>query len=277
MIPSSLLLAFLAAERAGLPPAPADAPPPAAVQEEAAVVELPDWKGSVTIGAQYTGGNSETQSINAQFDAERRAEMDRWTLKSWWNYGEQKVNSADAATDGDLEITVRNAGSSAKYDYFATKKLFYLGIAGAESDSVAGLDLRYYAGPGLGYQFVEGEKTSFLGEAALTYFAEEFDNGDSEETLALRLAYKFGRQLSATSRFDQDLAVFPSLEDSEDFYGKLDTRLRADLTKNMFAQLQNILDYDNTPATFDPPDSQVKGAHAERLDNKILLTVGWSF
>lgn len=277
MIPSSLLLAVLAAAPRESRPPFVDAPPPAPAQDEVAPEELPAWKGSVTVGGKYTGGNTETQSITSQLDAERRDERDRWTFKAWWNYGEQKVSSSDPATDGDLEISVRNAGGSVKYDYFATERLYYLGIAGIETDTLAGLDLRWYAGPGLGYQFIEDEKTTLLGEAALTYFAEKFDSGDEEETVALRLAYKLGRQLTATSRFDQDLTLFPSVEDIEDFYGKLDTRLRADLTKSMFAQLQNILDYDNTPATFGFPEKRVLGAHAERLDNQILLTIGWSF
>ena len=245
------------------PPPPSPAPPPAgaptAVQDEPAEPELPDWTGSITAGAKYTGGNTETSSVNVQFDAERRDEMDRWTFKAWWNYGEQKI-------DGDTEITVRNEGGFVKYDYFATEKLYYLGIAGAEADSLAGLDLRWYAGAGLGYQFLESEETSLLAEAALTYFVEEFDDGTDQESVALRLAYSVSHQLTETTRFEQDLVMFPSLEDIEDFYGKLDTRVQTNLTDSMFAQLQNIIDYDNTPSS-----------GKERLDNQVLLTLGWSF
>jgi len=221
--------------------------------------ELPAWKGTLTIGGKYTGGNTNTRSITSQLDAERRAEMDRWTFKAWWNYGQEKTN-------GSNRITTRNEGGSIKYDYFVTKKLYYLAIAGAEADSLADLDLRYYGGAGAGYQFLEGDKTSFLGELALTYFAEKFSTGTDNSTVALRVAYKLSHKLSDTTKIEQDLTLFPSVEKIDDFYGKLDTRLRADLTKSMFAQLQNIIDYDNTPAP-----------GAKRLDDQILLTVGWSF
>ena len=48
--------------------------------------------------------------------------------------------------------------------------------------------------------------------------------------------------------------------------GHADTRLRSKLSESMFAQLQWILNYDNTPSP-----------GQERMDHRFVLTVGWSF
>jgi hypothetical protein len=52
----------------------------------------------------------------------------------------------------------------------------------------------------------------------------------------------------------------------DDFYARIDTRARATLTESMFAQLQWILDYDNTPAP-----------GLEKQDHRLIAAVGWSF
>ena len=42
------------------------------------------------------------------------------------------------------------------------------------------------------------------------------------------------------------------------------------LTESMVASIAHVLDYDNTPAT--DPNRTI-----DRVDNRILLSVGWSF
>ena len=60
--------------------------------------------------------------------------------------------------------------------------------------------------------------------------------------------------------------MFPSLEDSNDVYGRWDSKLSTSLTEAMFASLQYVMDYDNTPNT-----------GAERIDNRVVFSLGWSF
>ena len=60
--------------------------------------------------------------------------------------------------------------------------------------------------------------------------------------------------------------MFPSLEDEEDIHLEVDTRLRCDLSDNLYAQFQWLFDWDNTPAD-----------GAEREDHRLFLSVGYSF
>jgi len=257
---SPLLLTALAA---GLAPAPESAPAadelvsPLLQDEEAPMGE---WTGSVNVGATWATGNTELTTLSAAADASYREADYRHTLKAWWNYAEQE-NQA-----GEDELTQRRVGGSYKYDYFVSERFYYNGLFGIEADELANLDLRWYVGGGAGYVFVEEEDVELDGELGVVYFDEEFEDGETNDYIAARVAYRYFNQINEQTRFEQNLEAFPSLEDVEDFYGRLDTRLKLKVSDNLFAQLQHVFDYDNTPA-----------AGAVRDDHRLILGLGWSF
>lgn len=240
--------------------APSAAPAPLVLLED----EVADskWHGSFSIGATYVTGNTENIAADAAADALRRSEDDRWTFKGWWNYAEQNT-----AGTTERELTDRKAGLTGQYDYFVTERLYALGSAGVDTDFRANIDIRYDGGAGLGYQFVETDTVTLSADAALTYTYREIDTSpgtDEEDYLGVRGAYAYGHQLREDLRFDQSGQATQSVED-DIFYGKLDSRLRLDLTEKFFAHIQWVLEY-NDPAT------------GEKLaDNRVILGVGWAF
>lgn len=213
------------------------------------------WTGSVSVGAVITDGNTETRSASATADAQYRREKDRTTLGAFWNYQED-----------DVSVIQRRTGGKAKYDYFFSEKTYAFGQISAENDFQADLDLRLIFGGGLGHQFVENEKHKFSAEAGISWFDENFGNSPDNSYVAARGAYTWDWNINKSMVFYHAGEIYPSLEDKEDVYVKLDTRLKVTLTEKMFAQLQWVMDWDNTPA-----------AGKERLDNRYLLTLGWSF
>jgi len=257
MIPTGLiLLAFCTSEPLPDTSAASEAPRAGlATQDAEDASPAPAWTGSFSAGATFTSGNTDTTSVAVGADAVRETDANRQTLRGWWNYAEQE----DVLTD-------RTVGATYKYDHFVDERLYYLGIAGLESNELSGLDLRHYFGGGAGYKFHDTEKFQFDGEAALTYITEKYEVGKDADYLAARLAYNLGYQYSDTTRFEQIAEVFPSLEDSDDFNGKLDSRVRVDVSSSMFFQLQWVFDYDNTPA---------RGA--EKDDHRVIVGVGWQF
>ena len=241
-------------------PALASAP---LAQDAAAEPSKVEWTGSFTLGATLTSGNSESTGINSSLDAERRAEHDRWTGKAFWNY----VSTTDQTTD-DSFISTRKGGASLKYDYFATKEIYYNALTGFESDTVAGISLRYYIGAGVGFQWREEETFKWGSEVGLTNFDEDYREVTDEDKnyIAARLANNLFWQINQQTSFEQTAEAFPSLEDSDDFYGKVDNKAKVKLSDAMYAQVQYVFDYDNTPA-----DGK------ERDDHTLTLGVGWSF
>ena len=229
-------------------PPPADGPP-----------AEPEWTGTVSAGGAITTGNSETRQGNATADAELRRAKDRWTLGFLWIYSEEKN------TTGDWNLTDRRTSAKAKYDYFLTEKTYLLAQTSAESDEESDLELRWTVGVGAGRQFIEDERTKLSAEAGLSWVDEEYKN-DEESFLAARGAYNAERVLTKALTFAQTGEIYPSLEDQDDVYAKVDTRLKIGFSENLIGQLQWVFDWDNTPAQ-----------GADRVDNRFLASVGWKF
>jgi putative salt-induced outer membrane protein YdiY len=242
--------------------APLPSPRLAAIAQDAAVEPDPAWTGFVTVGATLTSGNTEIQSAAANAEAVLDRGEDRWTLRAYWNFSQQENQ-----TTGENEITQRQAGASAKYDYFLSERTYLYGTGAVSTDEIAALDMRYQVGAGAGHQFWKEEKRSLSGEVGLSYVDEDFEvDADDDSFVAVRLAYDLFLQLSDTTAFRQIAEAFPSLENKDDIYGRLDSSLTVNLTKSMIGKLQHVMDYDNTPAT-----------GADRLDHRLILTIGWTF
>jgi putative salt-induced outer membrane protein YdiY len=228
-----------------------DAPPP--VKEQ--------WTGSVSIGASYQDGNTDTRGVNATAEAVYRGESYRWTASGFWNYGETKNQ-----TTGDSEINARKAGLGLKYDYFLSKKLYAFANGGIETDLLADIKERDFVGGGLGYQWREDDDLKWGSEGGVGYFVEDHYSDDDDEYISARLANNIDWKLNEKSDLANTIAVYPSLESGDDIYGRSDTRFKTMLTDKMFLQIQWIWDWDNTPAE-----------GLSRNDNTVTLGLGWSF
>ena len=260
MFAAAIAVSVLAAEV----PAPSGTTIPAALpvasaassqdEAEAAADEAPAWTGSVTVGATFADGNTDRTSASATADAVKELEEETYTLGFQWNY-----------TDEDGEITQRRTLARAQYDREISEKAYWLLNASVEADDQADLDLRVILGGGVGYKFKDTDTFKLSGEAGLSYFDEDYDDAD-DEYVAARLAAKWDWTTSERWSFAQTVEVYPSLEDADDVYSKVDTRAKATLTDDMFAQLQWLFDWDNTPSEGN-----------DRVDHLFLLTVGWKF
>lgn len=243
-------LALLAASAVTAP-----SPSPAAPDDE----EEPkhDWIGSVTLGGTIQDGNTKTATAAFTADAHYLREKDRTTLSAFLNYGEDK----NANT-----ITERKYGGKAQYDYFFSEKLYVLGTGRAEHDLRADVDVRWIVGGGAGYQFVQNDRTSLSGEVGLSSFHENFISSADKDYISARAAYNLAHRFNESVGFAQFFEVYPSLEDTENIYSKLDSRLDVSLTKSMFTQLQWVWDWNNNPA----PGFKTS-------DHRFQVNFGWGF
>lgn len=213
------------------------------------------WTGAVNAAAIITDGNTETRSANAAADAVYRREKDRTSFGAFWNY-----------QDDSSGVLQRRTGAKAQYDYFFTEKNYAYGQTSIENDKQADLERRWIFGVGAGRQFVENAEHKVSAELGASWFDEHFHNSADHDYITLRGAYKWDWAINADWSFFHGGEIYPSVEDSEDVYAKTDTRLRVNLSAKMFAQAQWVMDWDNTPA-----------AGKESVDNRYILSVGWTF
>ena len=206
---------------AGVPDA-APAHEPALIQDEEAE-PMGVWKGSVNAGVLRAEGNTDLTSLSAGGDAQLRREKDRITLGSV--LGTTRSRRSRAVRD---PVSQRTAGANAKYDYFLDQRTYLFGAASAEYNKLADVDLRSTIGGGAGYQFIEREDLSLSAEAGLSYVSEDFGSSPDTEYLAARGAYDVAWQVNEDVEVLHTGTIFPSLEDSDDVYAKLDTRAPRD-------------------------------------------------
>ena len=232
--------------------------------QEAAKAD-PKWTGAFNLGAQMTNGNSDTRNANSSFDAVYAREKDRVTLGFLWIYTETKT--VDAVTGSkDWNLTDRKTSGRGKYDYFFSQKTYGYGQLTAENDYQQQLKLRWTAGAGIGHQFVDDADFKFATELGATHFDNDYYAAKDDSYVAARVAANTLWVPSKTWTIQHTLELFPSVEDIEDFYGRSDLKATATLSESMLAQLQWIMDYDNTPP-----------AGNDRVDNRYLVSIGWKF
>lgn len=236
---------------------------PAATAQDAPAPEepkQPEWTGSVTVGGKITTGNSETRGANATADAELRREDDRISLGFLWLFDENSNNPTDTWT-----LTDRKTTGKVQYDYFFSKKTYGFAKGMWENSNTAALDLRQTYSVGLGRQIKETEEFKLGTELGVAWVDEDYKGSiDDKEYPAARAAYNLDWILSKTWSVAQTAEAYPSLEDSDDIYTKLDTRVKAAFGESMFGQLQWLYDWNNNPAT-----------GKERNDHQFLLSIGW--
>ena len=176
-----------------LPPVlPSEAPAAASVQDADAEEKTTEWTGSFEVSGMNTDGNTNNLRLGLLGDVERKLDEERYNFHAEWIY-----------TEDDGSISERRALVSGKYSRDITEKTYWLINGGASTDTEANVDLRYTAGAGLGYKFVNTDTWTFEGEAGLNYFVEQLDGCFREVVYeverVLDLVRDAGRELSERS------------------------------------------------------------------------------
>lgn len=220
------------------------------------------WTGDISVGVTSTHGNTKTEMISANANLVKRTEKDRAQVTADYAKGQQE--DPDTGETVTIEDWWRAKG---KYDYFFGKKMYGYLDGRYEKDAVAELDRRVIVGSGVGYQWIESEKTSFSTELGLASVYEKFDNQtDSNSELSTQLGYNFDRKLTKNIKLIHDLTYYPSIDKFSDYFLTSSAGIRANFTKRFFANFKAIFNYDETPAI---------GAH--KTDVKYFFGVGYSF
>jgi putative salt-induced outer membrane protein YdiY len=227
-----------------------------------------EWTGNVALGGSLSAGNTERRAANAQTQVVRRTDDNRLTGRATWDYGEQQTR--DAADDlGDWELAQRRTFGSLKFDHFLEGSLYAWSQGTAENDRLSNLKLRTTAGAGAGYMVIDETDLMLQGETGITYVDEDrgyIAGGASTYSTAARIALSLRWDVTGDTQILQDAEFYPNVETLYDTYFRVDTRMRTSLTDQMFAQIQYIVDYDNTPSP-----------GYDRADHRLIVSLGWGF
>lgn len=212
------------------------------------VVPPVTYTGDVVAGVSYLTGNTDTTSANLSGLFVARSERQRFTLRGRWHYAE--------ANDS---VTAREAGGSAKYDFFMTQKLYAYANALFDYNPFQDLDLRSTFGGGLGYQFFEDVRKKLAAELGVSYVDENFRIAPDDSYAAGRWSINFAYWIlkDKIDFFHYQEGYF-SLDDFEDMNLRSEQGLRFRVLEDFFTSLQVNVAYDNVPSPgFDKTDTAI--------------------
>jgi len=156
----------------------------------------PSWEATAELGFVKTGGNSETETLNAKFNAS--------TSYSVWKHSLHLETLSSSSNDVRSAEKYRVEGQS---DYAISDRTYGLGVITWEKDKFNGFDYQATAALGLGYKAIQEADMKLNLELAPGYRVSEFEAGNNEEDAILRAAETFSWKISETATLDQNLSA----------------------------------------------------------------------
>jgi len=223
------------------------------------------WKGFVDLGFTYLSANNEIQfSLDAQATYRAKKFNLRNTLTS--TMSDREVS--------DPEQSAKNSWSTwtTRYEHFLKKRYFWTGFVGGEHNQEQQLDLRLTAGGGVGRYLIQTNRTVLSMNVGLAgnrerYIGEdEFGQWTAEGILTTSYDYFFfGTRKTSVSA---SLNLLPSLTTSGRYRINFNSSLRRKFAWDLTVALSLTTTYDSKPPT---------GGDAQKSDNRVITSVGWTF
>lgn len=111
------------------------------------------WSGNVELGLAVASGNADSETVNGKLDFTREEER--------WFYGFTLAGLRAKAEDA-LSANRYEFGLKLGYDF--TERLYAFGSLRHESDDFATFETQTIASAGVGYRFVDSDRTTLVGE-----------------------------------------------------------------------------------------------------------------
>jgi putative salt-induced outer membrane protein YdiY len=212
--------------------------------------------GRINVGFNKASGNTDLKNTHIDGELLARTVSHRVTLGGAYNRASE-----------DNRKTEDNAMGHLKHDYFLTRAFYWYLSGLAERDRFKDLSLRATIGPGLGYQFFEGELMNLSIEAGPSYVYTNYDGEGKDESLSGRWAVKFDRFFfEKLFQYYFSSEGYVSASDSSDVFMFTRTGLRFPIRGGLSFNAGFEWDWDNMPAE-----------DADKSDYRYILSIGYGF
>lgn len=212
------------------------------------------WKANAELGYVSTGGNTETESLNAK----AKGEIDR---ESW-----RHTLALEALKTSDQDTTTAEryaANLESNYKLGETKKNFLFVMVNYEDDRFSGYDYRVTEAIGYGRRVIETPKLILDLEIGPGARQSKLDSGDTDSETMVRGAAKLGWNVSDTSKFTEEL----STDVGED----------VTITKSVTALTAKVNGSLATKLTYTIKNTSKVPAGFEKTDTETAVTLVYSF
>ena len=245
---------------------------PVSAQDESDDEALQRWVLEGELTSVLSRGNSENLALGLGATARRRWERDALRFEMGWVQVEtgritvRAVGTPDdfeVQRDVDREKTAESVSARGRYDRRLTERVFMYGGVDWLRNTFAGIDSRTLLALGGGNTWVDGDRTRFATDYALTYTFEEVvvENPFTDSDFAgVRLGYELWREVSDNTVFESGLIADLNLKETEDRRVDLDNSLTVDVNDAIALKPSLRFSWRNLPALRDVPLFTTGGA-----------------
>ncbi|HUT13233.1 MAG TPA: DUF481 domain-containing protein [Thermoguttaceae bacterium] len=217
-----------------LPPEELIAPP---------VVKI--WEGSVELGLDGAEGN--TQAFNLKFGVDAKRKTDRNVFTLDLDYRKKTDRARETANRAFLDWRYEWLLQDSPWTCFTHGTVDY--------DEFQAFDVRVTTDIGLGYQFIETDRTTFAGRVG-SGFSREIGGPDDNYVPEAVFGLDYERKLTNRQKLTMKIDYMPDVTEFNDF--RLHTRagweMLIDRQMNLSLKLSVLDRYDGTPNGAKPND-----------------------
>lgn len=214
------------------------------------------FSGKVNFSMKLEDGSVEKDEIDADYEVAYRRGKHRYSSR-----GQLEFDTNEGTTSKQDWLTLFN------YNYFLNEKAYLALAYGLKQEKLAGLTLRQFGGPAIGYQFLEGKPTSLLTELGISYFNEDYVDQADNDFLGPAWKLEFERELVRSKlRFYHNHLTTISAEDTGKYLWQSWTGLSVPLIGGLVGSGELELDHDSEPAL-----------RAEETDTTFRLKIGYEW
>jgi putative salt-induced outer membrane protein YdiY len=235
----------------------------AAVDKKAFKADPPGLYANADLSYVLTSGNSSSSSLGFKGDLTRRFEKHSIGFAAGGIRASSSPDSRYAVgTPGDFELQIPDSEPTAeayygraRYDYKVSDRLFYTLGGGWERNRFSGIENRWVADTGLGYVFVNNDRTSFRSAIGITYTDEQYTvpDGADGSFVGARIGWDFSQTLGSTTTFTHTLIGDQSLEDGAQRRFDAQFGVRVAMSSRLGLKVNWRVLYNNLPPSTEVP------------------------
>ena len=195
------------------------------------------WQSSVAMGLNMTRGNSETLNTTVNLLAEKKEDPG-----SSWRIGADAAYGEDAVT-----TTVERVKAFIGCRQDISSRVYALIDVSVEHDSIADLEYRFIASPGLGYYFLRAETQTLSVESGPAFIREKIGD-EINDRFALRFAEKFECKIGDDSKLWQSVEYLPGVDDLANYLVNAEIGAEAAVNARLSLRLLWKDTYNSEPA-----------------------------
>ncbi len=256
------------------------------------------WAFEVDLGALWTGGNQETNTLAGNARAAYLWPKSELIFTGGGFSSESSLTTSTAVGTGQddfqlfeetvTEKTAENFFAGARYNYDVSEKFYLTGSGDWLRNPFAGIDDRFVFGAGAGNRWVDNGKVRFTTDYLVTYTTETPvipDPTVNSNFAGLRLGYDFLWDATASTNFESTLVADFNLDNTDDIRLDWYNGLPIDISSVLAFKPSLRLQWRNDPALqavplFDAPGGAETGvvlAPLNKLDTFFNLSLLFKF